>query len=114
MLRDPDRFDGWLRRLLVRACYREARRERSRRRVEVHVTADPMGTNEVVIDGLGIQAEPPVWSPDGGSVLVVAQGEDGRSRGLALLDPMGLASPRLIPVEGIDGFGWAAWQRLAP
>ena len=25
-LRDPDRFDAWLRRLLVRACYREARR----------------------------------------------------------------------------------------
>lgn len=27
-LRDPERFDAWLRRLLVRACYREARRER--------------------------------------------------------------------------------------
>src|SRR5262245_31661603 len=27
-LRDPDRFDAWLRRLLVNACYLEARRER--------------------------------------------------------------------------------------
>jgi RNA polymerase sigma-70 factor (ECF subfamily) len=36
-LRDPDRFEPWLRRLLVRACYREARRERSRRSIEVHV-----------------------------------------------------------------------------
>jgi DNA-directed RNA polymerase specialized sigma24 family protein len=27
-LRDPDRFDAWLHRLLVRACYREARRGR--------------------------------------------------------------------------------------
>ena len=36
-LRDPDRFDAWLHRLLVRACYREARRERGRRTVEVHV-----------------------------------------------------------------------------
>lgn len=27
-LRDPDRFDAWLRTLLVRACYREARRGR--------------------------------------------------------------------------------------
>ena len=36
-LRDPDRFEAWLRRLLVRACYREARRERARRLVEVHV-----------------------------------------------------------------------------
>jgi RNA polymerase sigma-70 factor (ECF subfamily) len=27
-LRDPDRFDAWLRSLLVRACYEEARRQR--------------------------------------------------------------------------------------
>jgi RNA polymerase sigma-70 factor, ECF subfamily len=27
-LRDPDRFDAWLHRLLVNACYREARRAR--------------------------------------------------------------------------------------
>jgi RNA polymerase sigma-70 factor, ECF subfamily len=27
-LRDPDRFEQWLHRLLVRTCYREARRER--------------------------------------------------------------------------------------
>ena len=36
-LRDPDRFEAWLRRLLVHACYREARKERARRLVEVHV-----------------------------------------------------------------------------
>jgi RNA polymerase sigma-70 factor (ECF subfamily) len=36
-LRDPDRFDVWLRRLLVHACYREARKERERTRMEVHV-----------------------------------------------------------------------------
>ena len=34
-LRDPDRFDAWLHRLLVRACYREARRSRRITRVEV-------------------------------------------------------------------------------
>lgn len=34
-LRDPDRFDAWLHRLLVRACYREARRSRRISRVEV-------------------------------------------------------------------------------
>jgi RNA polymerase sigma-70 factor, ECF subfamily len=28
-LRDPDRFDAWLQRLLVHACYREARRVRT-------------------------------------------------------------------------------------
>jgi RNA polymerase sigma-70 factor (ECF subfamily) len=36
-LRDPDRFDAWLRRLLVRSCYREARRNREHRRMELHV-----------------------------------------------------------------------------
>ena len=36
-LRDPDRFDAWLRRLLVRACYREARQARSNPTIDVHV-----------------------------------------------------------------------------
>ena len=36
-LRDPDRFEPWLRRLLVNACYREARSNRSRWAAEVRV-----------------------------------------------------------------------------
>jgi RNA polymerase sigma-70 factor (ECF subfamily) len=40
-LRDPDRFEAWLHRLLVRACHREAKRERRRRQVE---------TNELPLD----------------------------------------------------------------
>jgi RNA polymerase sigma-70 factor (ECF subfamily) len=36
-LRDPDRFDSWLRSLLVHACYREARRGRRRRVIEAQV-----------------------------------------------------------------------------
>ena len=36
-LRDPDRFDPWLHRLLVRACYDRARGERRRRVVEIKV-----------------------------------------------------------------------------
>jgi RNA polymerase sigma-70 factor (ECF subfamily) len=32
-LRDPDQFESWLRRILVRACYREARRERAQHRI---------------------------------------------------------------------------------
>jgi RNA polymerase sigma-70 factor (ECF subfamily) len=36
-LRDPDRFEAWLHRLLVRACYREARRGRRRWEVEVGI-----------------------------------------------------------------------------
>jgi RNA polymerase sigma-70 factor, ECF subfamily len=38
-LRDPDRFEAWLHRLLVNACYREARRGRSRRAREVRLQA---------------------------------------------------------------------------
>jgi RNA polymerase sigma-70 factor (ECF subfamily) len=34
-LRDPDRFDAWLHRLLVRSCYRVARHNRGRRAIEV-------------------------------------------------------------------------------
>ena len=36
-LRDPDRFDAWLHRLLVNACYREARHERRRGLLEVQL-----------------------------------------------------------------------------
>jgi RNA polymerase sigma-70 factor (ECF subfamily) len=39
-LRDPDRFDAWLRTLLVRACYREARRGR-RTRIAATVPSIP-------------------------------------------------------------------------
>lgn len=39
-LRDPDRFGPWLHRLLVNACYREARRTRRRQSIEVHI--DPI------------------------------------------------------------------------
>jgi RNA polymerase sigma-70 factor (ECF subfamily) len=34
-LRDPDRFDAWVHRLLIRGCYRAAKRERGRHLVEV-------------------------------------------------------------------------------
>lgn len=36
-LRDPDRFDAWLHRLTVRACYRVARNERHRAVAEVQL-----------------------------------------------------------------------------
>jgi len=39
-LRDPDRFEAWLHRLLVRECYREARHER--RRIEVEGRVRPI------------------------------------------------------------------------
>ena len=37
-VRDPDRFDSWLHRLVVHACYREARRNRRHGIVEIQLT----------------------------------------------------------------------------
>jgi RNA polymerase sigma-70 factor (ECF subfamily) len=36
-LRDPARFEAWLHRLLINACHREARKDRSRHSREVHL-----------------------------------------------------------------------------
>jgi RNA polymerase sigma-70 factor (ECF subfamily) len=41
-LRDPDRFDAWLRKLLVRACYREASKDQRQRRIAVRI--EPFAT----------------------------------------------------------------------
>ncbi len=38
-LRDPDRLDAWLHRLLVRSCYRTARRDQRRRVTEISMPA---------------------------------------------------------------------------
>jgi RNA polymerase sigma factor (sigma-70 family) len=43
-LRDPDRFDAWLHRLLVRSCYRELRRGRHRWTIEVDVEGLDLST----------------------------------------------------------------------
>ena len=37
-LREPDRFDAWIRRLLVRACFRGVRRGKQRQAVEIRMT----------------------------------------------------------------------------
>jgi RNA polymerase sigma-70 factor (ECF subfamily) len=51
-LRDPDRFEAWLHRLLVNACYREARRDR--RRGSLEVTVDPLD----LADAWGLEPDP--------------------------------------------------------
>jgi RNA polymerase sigma-70 factor (ECF subfamily) len=40
-LRDPDRVEAWLRRLLVRACYREAGRDQRQRRIVTLISTFP-------------------------------------------------------------------------
>lgn len=48
-LRDPDRFDAWIHRLLVRACHSRARREWRRAVVELRLTpADEPVTQDAV------------------------------------------------------------------
>jgi RNA polymerase sigma-70 factor (ECF subfamily) len=47
-LRDPDRFDAWVRRLLVRACFKGARRSTRVKAIEVRMT----GGDEPVIAGV--------------------------------------------------------------
>src|SRR5215212_2911944 len=49
-LRDVDRFEAWLRRLLVNACRQEARRAGRRRRSEVHVPEIELATRDVTGD----------------------------------------------------------------
>lgn len=53
-VREPDRFEAWLRRLVVHACYREARRAGRRRIMEIHVmpmdvhaSGDVLGTTAI-------------------------------------------------------------------
>jgi RNA polymerase sigma factor (sigma-70 family) len=47
-LRDPDRFDAWLHRLLVRACYRAVKHRRSREIAEITLasTTESMAPDE--------------------------------------------------------------------
>jgi RNA polymerase sigma-70 factor, ECF subfamily len=49
-LRDPDRFDAWLHRLLVRACFREARRRRRRWAIEGEVRPTRSVEPDLAID----------------------------------------------------------------
>jgi RNA polymerase sigma factor (sigma-70 family) len=49
-LRDPDRFEAWLHRLLVRACYREAQRGRRRWTIEREVRLARMAEPDPAVD----------------------------------------------------------------
>ena len=90
-LRDPDRFDAWLRRLLIRACYRESRQARRHPTIDVHVPS----IEPVVTDGSATLAD-----------------RDEIERGFRRLDPeqravvvlhyyLGLAVPEVADALGI-------------
>ena len=73
-LRDPDRFEAWLHRLLVHACYREAGRVKRRRTFEVQV--DPLVMPE---------ASPRTADPGFDPAIELA-GRDELERGFRRLD----------------------------
>jgi len=56
-LRDPERLDAWLHRLLVRACYRHARLEQRRRVTEISVPAIEGGATTDAAHGLADRDE---------------------------------------------------------
>lgn len=68
-LRDPDRFEAWLHRLLVRACYDELRRQR---RSPIQYTINPDGTGLRAVTDLDadrIRATQPRWMSSGAALL---------------------------------------------
>jgi RNA polymerase sigma factor (sigma-70 family) len=74
-LRDPERVDAWFRRLVVRACYRQARRDQRRAVVELRVVADvpPMvpGPELSVVDRDRLERGFERLGPDLRAVLVL-------------------------------------------
>ncbi|MFN8620811.1 MAG: sigma-70 family RNA polymerase sigma factor [Chloroflexota bacterium] len=47
-LRDPDRFEPWLHRILVNACYAESKRSRHRHEVELLPAHEPTGPDDLL------------------------------------------------------------------
>ncbi len=90
-LRDPGRFDAWIRKVVVRACYREAAQQRRHRHVEVR---------ELDLRGS---------APDGEAAL---SQRDQLERGFRRLDPdqrtalvlhhyLGLSVPEVAEAMGV-------------
>lgn len=72
-LRDPDRFDAWSYRLVVHACYREARRDRSWMAGVREIRSDPAGDDRVaeIVDRDEVERTFRRLSPEHRAVLVL-------------------------------------------
>jgi RNA polymerase sigma-70 factor (ECF subfamily) len=74
-LRDPDRVDAWFRRLVVRACYRQARAERRRQVVTLRVISDELRISPspelTVLDRDRLERGFGKLSPDHRAILVL-------------------------------------------
>ena len=100
-LRDPDRFEAWLTRLLIRACYRAAGRERRRRVIETELRPSdaPVVADGVTHLALRDQIERGFrrLSPEQRAVLVLHhfEGLSDRDAADALGIPVGTMKSRL-------------------
>jgi RNA polymerase sigma-70 factor (ECF subfamily) len=99
-LRDPDRFDAWLKRLLVHACYAEARRKRAWiSSVQVLPVDGPAGPDELasMIDRDEVERVFRRLRPDQRAILVLHHylGLDSNEIGAVLDIPAGTARSRL-------------------
>lgn len=117
-VRDPDRFDAWLNRLVVRACYRELRRTR-RGPIEIHVeTMESTGVNDAagsLADRDQLERGFERLSPEHRAVLVVhhylglADGEAAT----VLSVPIGTYKSRLNRAHGSLRAALEAVERVA-
>jgi RNA polymerase sigma-70 factor, ECF subfamily len=105
-LRDPDRFDAWLHRLLVRACIDEARRLR-RHRFDIELTTidrpiDP-GAERVVADRDELERGFRRLEPDMRAIIVLHHYLDQPLPAVAstLGIPLGTAKSRLNRALGL-------------
>jgi RNA polymerase sigma-70 factor (ECF subfamily) len=99
-LRDPDRFDAWLQRLLVHACYSEARRQRAwNANVRVLPVDGPIAPDELasLADRDEVERGFRRLPPDQRAILVLHhyQGLDSNEIGKVLDIPPGTARSRL-------------------
>ena len=91
-LRDPDRFEGWLRRLLVHACYDQARTVRRHRNVAIALVG-------AVGDAIPDQADTVI---DRDTVeRVLARLSPAHRAAIVLRHVLGLAVPEVADAMGI-------------
>src|SRR5215208_6061742 len=99
-LRDPDRFDAWLQRMLVHACYSEARRKRAwSANIRVLPVDGPTAPDELasLVDRDEVERGFRRLPPDQRAILVLHHylGLDSNEIGEVLEIPVGTARSRL-------------------
>ena len=116
-LRDPDRLEAWLHRLLVRSCYRLANRDRRRRIIEIPLAFDHDQSTLDGLEGIGLRDELDRalarLSPDQRTILVLTYYADLSLADVsaALAIPIGTAKSRLHRAANALRAALAADQR---